>query len=128
MGISKSIIIAMLSIVTLSIYSSEVFYCVDDDVTGFIVAENYKPTTFEIQTFKAKIDFENEEIVSSDLIFLGYDAEYCTSWEDVLFCNNGLGTSFSISRLNLEYHRSSVFKTANQTDDIFVAHGSCENF
>ena len=46
----------------------------------------------------------------------------------ILYCSNDLGGAFSINKRTLEFHRSSVFLVSNQSDDIFIAHGSCEKF
>ena len=117
-------------ILPFSIYASDIYYCVDDDVTGFNPQENFAVTQYTSERFKIMIDFEQSMVQSSDLFFSSHNKPRCIEddYSDALNCINVLGVTFVISKTNLKYFRSSMFNPGNPSDDVFVAHGSCEKF
>jgi len=127
---NKFLILLIFLISPFSLYASDVYYCVDDAVTGFSVSDNYEPRSYKPLKFKMKIDFENYEIVTKEFAFIKGVTQKCffRNKTNVLYCSHDLGTAFSINKRTLEFHRSNVFMTTNQTDDIYIAHGSCEKF
>ena len=56
-------------ILPISIHASDVYYCVDDDATGFNPKENYAVTRFVGNKFKIMIDFKQNMVQSKDLYF-----------------------------------------------------------
>ena len=112
-----------------SIYASDIYYCVDDAVTGFNPKENYDVRQYKPERFKIMIDLEQNMVQSKHLYFVGlYNTECVEGSYGVLNCINSLGGTFVISKTNLKYFRSSLYTPSKPFDDIYVAHGSCEKF
>ena len=116
-------------ILPISIYASDVYYCVDDDATGFNTVDDLAVTLFEQKKFKIMIDFEQNMVKSKDLLFNSHNDPKCVKdTYGVLNCIHSLGGAFIINVNNLKYYRSSMFRPGASTDDIVIAHGSCEKF
>lgn len=116
-------------ILPFSIHASDVYYCVDDAVTGFDPKQNFARKDYIPGKFKIKIDFEEGVVQSSDLFFSDYNDPKCAKdGYGVLNCIHKLGNSIVISKLNLKYYRSTMFNPKDPSDTITIAHGSCERF
>ena len=129
----KKLLVLLFSILLLplSVNAADVYYCSDDDKTGFDPGENYKNKSYSSTKFKIMIDFENNEVISKELhYYSGQDRKKCITQtiDDTLYCINDLGNSFSINKTNFIFHRSKIFNNPTYDDDIFVAYGSCEKF
>ena len=126
------LILFSLLILPFSVNAPDVYYCSDDDVTGFDVRNNYKNVLFNPDKFKILIDFENENVISEKLYFKNSQDRKKCIFEDlvtnVLYCINDVGTAFSINKSNLQFRRSVILATTPQTSDIFIAYGKCEKF
>ena len=117
-------------ILPFSIYASDIYYCVDDALTGFNPKENYDVRQYIPERFKIMIDLEQNMVQSNDLFFTRFYNTECVEEGSagVLNCINSLGVTFVISKTNLKYFRSSLYTPSKPFDDIYVAHGSCEKF
>tara|TARA_B100000787_G_C16186197_1_gene294801 strand:+ start:1182 stop:1568 length:387 start_codon:yes stop_codon:yes gene_type:complete len=116
-------------ILPFSIYASDIYYCVDDAATGFNPKENFAVKQYTPERFKIMIDLEQNMVQSTDLYLESHNNPKCIDANfGALNCINSLGVTFVISKTNLKYFRSSMFNPRNPSDDIFVAHGSCEKF
>ncbi|MDA9357498.1 hypothetical protein N9R34_01365 [Candidatus Thioglobus sp.] len=130
----KKLLVLLFSILILpfSVYASDVYYCSDDAITAFDPAVNYKYENFTGQKFKIMIDFENKNVVSEKLYYGGVFDQKC--WyrndNDILYCMNEVGISFSINKLNSKFIRSKIYQSRDMSDGdhIFLGHGSCEKF
>ena len=116
-------------ILPFSIYASDIYYCVDDAATGFNPKENFAVQKYTPERFKIMIDLEQNMVISTDLFLNSHNNPKCVDDNyGVLNCINSLGGTFVISKTNLKYFRSSMFNPSYPSDDIYVAHGSCEKF
>ena len=112
----------------ISIYASDVYYCVEDDATGFNPKENFAVTRFIGSKFKIMIDFEQNMVQSKDLFFLSHNDPKCTVYLNDLSCINALGVTFIINKTTLKFYKSSMFSPGRSTDSVVIARGSCEKF
>lgn len=112
----------------ISIYASDVYYCGEDDATGFTPRENYAVTRFEGNKYKIMIDFEQNMIQSKDLYFDSHTDPKCIVHLDNLNCINALGIAFIINKTTLKFYKSAMFNPGRSTDSVVIAHGSCEKF
>jgi hypothetical protein len=116
-------------ILPFSIYASDIYYCVDDAATGFDPKENFAVSRYTPKRFKIMINLEQNMVESNDIFFASYNNPKCFDHGyGNLTCINSLGGTFIISKTNLKYFRSSMFDPSNPSDDIYIAHGSCEKF
>ena len=109
----------------------EVFYCADDDRVGFEPTEQYEMGRYNPQRFIIKVDFQTDNIISEKLYFEKHNKTVCMKTpipEDVLYCQNWLGTSFAFNKTTLKYHLANVFLQDAPSDTIILSHGSCEKF
>ena len=128
----KKLLILLFSILILpiSVFASDVYYCSEDAATGFDREENYQISTFKEGKFKIKIDFENEYVISNDILFLEQLKTKCLFHEtnNALYCLNNLGMVFSINKTNLRFVRSTMFLKQENKDSILISHGTCDKF
>jgi len=128
----KKLLILLFSILILpfSVYASDVYYCSDDEGTGFNPKQNYEHSLYSLEKFKVLIDFENEDAVSNFLHLNDIWDKKCfyQTNHGTLYCMNSVGYGFSINKLNLRFIRSSIYNIVNQNDDITLSHGTCEKF
>ena len=112
----------------ISIYASDVYYCVEDDATGFNPKENYAVTRFKGNKYKIMIDFKQNMVQSKDLYFQSYNDPKCVVGPDSLNCINALGMTFIINKTTLKFYKSAMYNPGRSTDSVVIAHGSCEKF
>ena len=127
----KKILVLLFSILILpfSVYASDVYYCSDDSVIGFNPMKNHKLTEYKPEKFKMMIDFENKDMISQELFFDNLTNTKCVTYlPDNLYCINDYGMAFSFNITNSKFARSSMINVLNLTDDILLAHGTCEKF
>ena len=124
----KKLLFLTLLILSIPVFAADVYYCVDDDRTGFDIKDNLKQTNFYPQKFTVKIDFRNQKI-SSDQIWYSSDIrQHCFSNSTVLYCLNEVGTAFSINESNLRYYFADLYNKTDTIQDPAIAHGICEKF
>ena len=129
----QKILILLIISFSLKAYSSYsgVYYCSDNKTQGFIPQKDFEITSFFEKKFKAKIDFENKEILSEDLYFAERFNQSCIldEEESSILCISELGPSFSFNPVNRyfvrSYHNASNIKSK---DTISIAYGTCEKF
>ena len=128
----KKLLVLLFSILILplSVNASDVYYCSDDDITGFDVSDNFDVDRFKTEKFKIMIDFDNKNVTSNKIDFTSSYNQKCflNINDDTLYCMNDVGTSFSINKLNLRYFRSDIYNQKDLINDIFLAYGTCEKF
>ena len=127
----KKLLILLFSILILpvSVNAADVYYCSDTEKIGFDPKDNYSNGNYIPDKFKILIDFENKNVISSD-IFLDErsDIKCVLNPYMVLYCINDYGTAFSISKNNLVFRKSIVWYSEGQTDDISISYGTCDKF
>ena len=111
----------------ISIYASDVYYCVDDDATGFNPKENLAIKRFKLDKFKIMIDFEQKVVQSSDLFFQSPVISTCIVYRDDLNCINDMGRTFIINKRTLKFYRSTMYSPGTE-DSVVMSHGNCEKF
>ena len=129
----KKLLIPLISILLLplSVNAADVYYCSEDGSTGFNPIKNYEQVNFNEQKFKVMIDFENETIVSTDILFLEDIRTKCffeDSISNAIYCISEVGTVLSVNKTNLRFFRSSIYNDNAPTDSIVVSYGSCQKF
>ena len=115
-------------ILPISIHASDVYYCVEEDATGFDPKKNHAVTQFEGMKFKIMIDFEQRMVKSKDLMFEDLTAPVCLASLGDLTCMHKLGITFNINKKTLKFYRSAMFMPGVSTDSVVVTRGSCEKF
>jgi len=122
------VLLFLILILPLSINAADVYYCSDDDNTGYDINDNLKHKMFKLDKFKIMIDFDNETITSEKKYFTSAFPQKCFT-DTSLYCINSLGSVFAIKESTLNYYFADVFIGSgdNQTDPR-LAHGTCEKF
>ena len=118
------------------VFSEEqIYYCTDDEIVGFDPSKNYKLQKFNPLRFSIKINFTKPSLVSEKILFPteGHlnDLSSClfhVSKKNIIYCTSVVGSTFSFNKNNSRFHRSNLYNKNNNTDDIFISHGSCEKF
>jgi len=129
----KKILILLIISFSLNAYSSYsgVYYCSDNDVNGFSPIKDFKRTGFKGSKFKAKIDYENQEVYSSEFFLdtRGGLVECKVNKYSSILCISNFGRSFSFNPVSRYFVRSSHFSDDKKPEDsIAVAYGTCEKF
>ena len=129
----KKLLILLFSMFTLSlsVNAADVYYCSEEGVTGFEPKQNYKQLVYDEKRFKIMIDFENETIVSDDILFLKALRTKCffeDSISNALYCINEVGAALSVNKTNLKFFRSHLYNNSEPEDSITVSYGSCQKF
>ena len=115
---------------------AEVYYCSEFGSTGFLPNHNggYKTTNFNLQKFKAKIDFENKSYESKDSDFLisSSQGEGCIGSNWVMTCYNTIGDTIRLSKEDdgtVKFAQSYLYGwTGKYANQISVSYGTCEKF
>ena len=128
----QKILILLIISFSLNAYSSYsgVYYCTENDATGFSPKEDFKRTSFKGSKFKAKIDFEKEEVISEDIYFPKFWRQKCLV-NDVssISCISVNGFSFSFNPISRYFVHTNYFSTNKKpSDSIAVTYGTCEKF
>jgi len=128
----KKLLVLLFSLFALTVNASDVYYCSDDNKTGFDVSENFKHKMFNEDKYKIMIDFDKREIISEKLYFKSNIQQKCflnyTSPNQTLYCLNMMGSAFSINMLTLEYILADVYNIKNAESDPVLSYGTCEKF
>ena len=112
-------------------FAGEIYYCSEDEVTGFDPTASYQLKNFESRRFKAYVDLKDKKFLSDKLFFREDVQTKCVTGlgrPSVLYCISELGSAMAFDKKTLGFHYSSVFKSSDQQDQIYVSHGSCEKF
>ena len=109
---------------------AEVYYCTDQNRTGFVTTNNFKSTDFELKRFSVDIDLANLDITSKDLFFVEGLKHTChmDRGTNSFNCMNKWGTVFSYNTISKRYFLGFIFNTTELTDDNSIATGKCEKF
>ena len=128
----QKILILLIISFSLNAYSSYsgVYYCSDEKVTGFDPENSFKTTLFQGMKFKAKIDFEKEEVISDDIFFPKIWQQKCLVNEfSSISCVSLYGRSFSFNPISRYFVRSNHYSDNEKPEDsIAVTYGTCEKF
>ena len=108
--------------------AKDIYYCAPDETTGFDPSENYKQKNYKSERFNLEVDFENQTMKSKKIFM--QDRVKCdlSGTTDTLYCLSQYGVSLALNKKTFKFHHSDVYLNQTPTDDIFVAHGSCEKF
>ena len=126
----KKILILLIISFSLNAYSSYsgVYYCSDEKVTGFLPKRDFEGTGFNVSKFKVKIDFENQEVYSSEVRLGGLKECKVNKYSSIL-CFSYNGPSFTFNPESRYFVRSQHFADDEKPEDsIAVAYGTCEKF
>jgi len=116
-------------------FTEDILYCSAEKSVGFSPKQNYKITNFKEERFKIKVDFVQNKIESTKLLFISAlpDSQSCLKRNDkvhgnFLACTNQYGKTFTINETTLNYRVAHVSNDINQTDDLSLEYGKCERF
>ena len=109
---------------------SEVFYCSENNATGFDGRNNYNQVDIEPIKFEAFIDFRNLNFTANDIFIDTINSvETCIDGvNNTMRCVNGLGTSIVINKENFNFVYSSGFghvHNKSNDDDLIFSYGKC---
>ncbi|MDC1047541.1 hypothetical protein OAQ96_02515 [Alphaproteobacteria bacterium] len=112
---------------------ADVYYCVEDKIVGIKNPDYNEIVRFPERRFKLKIDLENLEVESLDILFVSRLNGSCKINNNknnrLLICDNGGGLNFTINLESKEFVHSSGFGyLLNQNDDVYFSIGKCELF
>ena len=127
----KLIILFTILIMPLLVNASDVYYCSEDSATGFrtIDKDKYEVAQFNPIKFKILIDFENQKLISSKILFSDNpNYQKCILAENILSCMSKYGVTFSINKKSLLFYKSSIYNSDPPSDDLVVSYGTCEKF
>jgi len=126
----QKILILLIISFSLNAYSSYsgVYFCSDEKVQGFYPPDNFKTTAFTEDKFKVKIDYENQEVYSSEIFLFGIK-ECRVNESSSILCISNYGPSFSFNPVSRFFVRSYHFSGDKiPSDPIYLAYGFCEKF
>ena len=128
----KKLLILLFSILILplSVIASDVYYCSEDDKTGYVASDNFIHVMFNESKFKIMIDFDNKKVLSDKLYFKSDSLQECfyPFPNKTLYCMNEYGGAFSIDKLTLRFLYADIYNTKSMTNDPRLSHGTCEKF
>ena len=126
----QKILVLLIISFSLNAYSSYsgVYYCSDEKLTGFVPKKSFKTTLFNEAKFKVKIDYENQEVYSSEVYLEGLQECKVNKYSSIL-CISNYGNSFSFNPVSRYFVRSYHFADDEKPEDsIAVGYGTCEKF
>ena len=125
----KLIILFTILIMPLLVNASDVYYCSEDEKTGYDFSENFEETSFKTDKFKIMIDFDNAKVLSEKLWFKSSDPQKCLykNSDKTLYCLN-MGSAFSINKLTSKFLYADIYIAKGVDNDPRISHGTCEKF
>ena len=98
-------------------------------MNGFSPIKDFKRTGFKGSKFKAKIDYENQEVYSNE-VYLAKGMKECkVNQYSSILCISKFGPSFTFNPVNRYFVRSQHFADDEKPgDSILVGYGTCEKF
>tara|TARA_Y100001970_G_C13514998_1_gene500210 strand:+ start:130 stop:531 length:402 start_codon:yes stop_codon:yes gene_type:complete len=106
----------------------KIYYCSEISATGFDPKENFKRKNYNTSRFKAKIDINNNFFSSKDLFMTNTKCERMVgSFNHLMQCHTIYGSTFVLNTNNFKFGITDLIGM-NGNDDIYVAHGTCEEF
>ena len=113
---------------------AKVYYCIEEESTGYDGADNFKRADFTTKRFSAEIDFKNLSLIAHDIMLdTSLSTHSCKKGasDTIMQCMNGWGYSFSINLKNLKFVLSSGYGYVDDdpnVDDLGLSYGKCELF
>ena len=110
---------------------ADVYYCVEEESTGFIPSENFREANYKINKYTIKIDSEKLTIASDEI---GMPEGYSTCrkfyyHENVLECNSPLGgRDFTLNLNTLIFTYTNTYLTDEMNDGLLLSWGKCQKF
>ena len=126
--INVPIFLLGLFILVSPVSAKDIYYCAADETTGFDPKENYKQYSYNNKRFNLEVDFENQTMKSQKIGMNHRVSCELNNLKDTLFCLSQFGVSLALNKKTLKYHHSNLFLNKSPSDDIYVAHGTCEKF
>ena len=115
--------------------SAEIYFCVEDQLSGYKSPDHQKLVEFEPRRFKANIDFDNNKLVSNDIFFKSTSimgGNCSKSLTSLMTCNDAEGSTFVISKLSNRFVYTSgfgyIYNQGDVVDDVYFSIGKCEKF
>ena len=106
----------------------KMYYCSEIAATGFDPKENFKKKSYNANRFKAKIDINNNFFSSKDIHMTRTKCERMVgSFNHLMQCHTTYGSTFVLNTKNFRFGITDLIGM-NGKDDIYVAHGRCEEF
>ena len=126
----QKILILLIISFSLNAYSnySGVYYCSDENATGFQPKDSFETILFKEEKFKIQIDYEMPSVYSSEP-YLGSMMECKVNNYSSILCIGYYGNSFSFNPVSRYFFRSSHFADDKKPrNSIAVGYGTCEKF
>ena len=108
---------------------ADVYYCVEEESTGFIPSENFREANYKINKYTIKINSEKLTIASDEI---GMPEGYSTCrkyyyHENVLECNGPLGgRDFTLNLNTLIFTYTNTYLTDEMNDGLSLSWGKCQ--
>ena len=112
---------------------SEVYFCVENKLSGYQGPDHSKLDQYKPRRFKIDLDFKNLTAISEDISFYSnlMEGGNCIKNDqfNTMTCTDGIGASFYISELNKRFVLSGGFGFLTKgSDAIYLSLGECEIF
>ena len=108
--------------------AKDIYYCATDRITGFTPKLNYEENSYQNKRFNLEVDFENQTMKSKQIYLQNrVSCELDPVW-NTLYCLSQYGVTLALNKKTLKFFLSEMYLSQNPTDDVVVAHGSCEKF
>ena len=106
----------------------KIYYCSEKAATGFDPKEKFKKENYNPTRFKAKIDINNNFFSSKDLYMTNTKCERMVgSFNKLMQCHTTYGSTFVLNTNNFKFAITDLIGM-HGNDDIYIAHGTCEEF
>ena len=114
---------------------AEVYYCIEQDATGFHSdtddVKTYNIRTFNTKKFKAMIDFDKGTFQAKDIEpGANFSCKKISSQKYSMSCMNNFGHIFTIAGdiPTIDYFNFTRATTYGRGDSLLIAYGNCEKF
>ena len=126
--IMKILITIIVLLLSFTVNSSEIYYCSDENVTGFEVKENHRIGNYEQESFKIEIDLENNMMLSEEIWMKNQRQCINDQYMETLYCISEFGAALSFYPKDKKYVLSQLFVNTNYDDSLLLSYGFCEKF
>ena len=104
---------------------AQLYFCAEENVTGFNVKKNHEIIEYENITFKINIDIENNTMFSEEIWMK--DEVRCINDEisNTFYCLSAFGASLSFYPKVNKFALSQLYINTDFDDSILVSYGFC---
>ena len=116
-------------LISFNLEASEIYYCSNEDKTGFVVKENHRvANNWEDLKFKIKIDLEKKTMLSEKIWMKGEVKCTYSTFSETLYCISNYGAALSFYAREKKFALSQLFVSTEYNDDLVISYGYCEKF